>query len=133
MDNKTIIEKYEINPNQTLDVFYENGEVWCSDDGEWSVMHCGEMRVDYKGERLYTANDFIKVGLDTNDKVAEAEGNEELYWHMNPWFIVAKKDDLDNEYCITGDIVEAIWQAIELSNVSGQLYNSITKQGEING
>ena len=119
MDKKTIIEKYEINPNQTLDVFYENGEVWCSDDGEWSVMHCGEMRVDYNEERLYTANDFIKVGLDTNDKVAEAEGNEELYWHMNPWFIVAKRDDLDGEYGIYGDIVEAIQAALELANVRG--------------
>ncbi len=82
MDKKTIIEKYEINPNQTLDVFYENGEVWCSDDDEWAVIHCGEMRVDYNEERLYTANDFIKVGLDTDDKVDEAEGNEELYWHI---------------------------------------------------
>jgi len=27
MDKKTIIEKYSIDPNQTLDVFYENGEV----------------------------------------------------------------------------------------------------------
>ena len=106
-------------PNQTLDVFYDNGEVWCSEDGEWSVFHCGEMRVDYNGERLYTNTDFIKAGLDTDDKVGEAEANEELYWHMNPWFIVAKKDDLDNEYGITGNIVDAIEQALVLANVSG--------------
>jgi len=120
MDKKTIIEKYNIDPNQTLDVFYDNGEVWCSEDGEWSVMHCGEMRVDYNGERLYTNTDFIKVGLDTDDKVGEAEANEELYWHMNPWFIIAKRDDLDNEYGITGNIVDAIEQALTLANVSGQ-------------
>jgi hypothetical protein len=39
---------------------------------------------------------------------------------MNPWFIVAKRDDLDNEYGITGNIVDAIEQALVLANVSGQ-------------
>jgi hypothetical protein len=38
---------------------------------------------------------------------------------MNPWFIVAKRDDLDGEYGIYGDIVEAIQAALELANVRG--------------
>lgn len=121
MNEQEIIQKYNINPNQTLDVFYDNGEVWVSDDGEWSVFHCGEMRVDYKGERLYTNTDFIKVGLDTDDKVIEADRTQDLYWHLNPWFIVANKDDLDNEYYISGDIVDAIQHALKLqTDVSGQ-------------
>lgn len=115
MTREQIIQKYNINPNQTLDVFYENGEVWVSDDGEWSVFHCGEMRVDYQDERLYTNTDFIKVGLDTDDKVTLANNNDELYWHLNPWFIVARKDDLDYEYHISGDIVDAIQHALVLS------------------
>ena len=115
MTREQIIQKYNINPNQTFDVFYENGEVWVSDDGEWSVFHCGEMRVDYKGERLYTASDFIKVGLDTDDKVTLADNNNELYWHLNPWFIVANKDDLDTEHYISGDVVDAIQYALDLS------------------
>ena len=115
MNKQEIIQKYEINPSQTLDVFYENGEVWCSDDGMLSVFHCGEMRVDYKDERLYTASDFIKVGLDTDDKVIEADRTEQLYWHLNPWFIVANKDELDYEYYISGDIVDAIQYALDLS------------------
>lgn len=115
MTREQIIKKYNINPNQTFDVFYENGEVWCSDDGMLSVFHCGEMRVDYQDERLYTSTDFIKVGLDTDDKVSLADHNNELYWHLNPWFIVANKDELDYEYYISGDIVDAIQFALDLS------------------
>jgi hypothetical protein len=114
MNEQEIIAKYNINPDQRLDVFYDDGWVWSSDDEKWVVIRCGEMRVDYKGERLYTNSDFIKVGLDTDDKVAHAEKHDELDWHMNPWFVVAKADDYDNEYGIYGDIVEAIAGAMKL-------------------
>jgi hypothetical protein len=114
MTEEEIIAKYEINPNQRFDVFYDDGEVWASDDHKWSVIRCGEMRVFYKDETLYTNSDFIKVGLDTDDKIVEADRKQELTWHLNPWFVIADANDVDNEYGIFGDIVEAISSAITL-------------------
>lgn len=111
---QTIIEKYEINPNQRLDVFYNNGEVWLSESGMLSVIHCGEMRAEYQDETLRTSSDFIKAGLDTDEKVRRADENEELYWIYNPWFIVANRDEPEFDYFICGDIVEAIDYALEL-------------------
>ena len=116
MDREQIIKKYGINPEQTLDVFYDDGEVWCSDDQEWSVIRCGEMKAFYQDNQvLYTGDDFIRAGLDTDEKVANADRTDDLVWDLNPWFIVAKKDDPDGEYGITADIVEAIKTALELS------------------
>lgn len=111
---QTILEKYEINPYQRLDVFYDNGEVWLSESGMLSVIHCGEMRAEYHDETLRTNSDFIKAGLDTDEKVRQANENEEITWIMNSWFIVANRDEPEFPYYMSGDIVRAIDYALEL-------------------
>ena len=115
------------NPEQQTDTFYtwthDEERVWDENEGNgYFVYRAGEMKVYYtdpKGEEhtLRYTEDFISVGLDTDDKVAEATESGALLWDNNPWFELCHDD-----YCgnladeIFGNITEAVERAIHLGS-----------------
>jgi len=115
------------NPEQQTDIFYtwshDMEVVWDEAEGNgYKVYRAGEMRVYYtdpSGEEhtLRYTSDFISVGLDTDDKVAEASDSLVLLWDNNPWFEVCHDElcmDMSDE--IFGNITEAVERAIHLGS-----------------
>jgi len=115
------------NPEQQTDIFYtwshDYEVVWDEAEGNgYKVYRAGEMKVYYTdpaGEEhtLRYTSDFISVGLDTDDKVAQATESFALLWDNNPWFeVVHEKYCMDNTDEIYGDITEAVERAIHLGS-----------------
>lgn len=117
------------NPEQQTDIFYtwshDYEVVWDEAEGNgYKVYRAGEMKVYYTdpaGEEhtLRYTEDFIRAGLDTDDKVAEASDSFALVWVNNPWFEVAHDERnmdsvMDGE--IYGNITEAVERAIHLGS-----------------
>jgi hypothetical protein len=76
------------------------------------VYRNGEMRINYtepSGEIsvLRYTQDLDEKGLDTDEKLFEAEKSETIEWINNPWFEVAWVDNED------GEIVDTLDEAIE--------------------
>jgi len=124
MDKRHIISTYNISPDQRGDVFYTPSHlaevVWEVEGNDYVVLRNGEMRVDYfmldkqEVETLTTTADFLRVGLDTDSKVSEADAENLLDWIYNPWFEVSLREADTGECEVFSDIVEAIERAITL-------------------
>lgn len=76
------------------------------------VYRNGEMRINYtepSGEIsvLRYTQDLDEKGIDTDEKLFEAEKSEKIEWINNPWFEVAWVDNED------GEIVDRLDEAIE--------------------
>lgn len=83
------------------------------------VYRNGEMRINYtepSGEIsvLRYTQDLDEKGLDTDEKLYQAEADGLIEWWNNPWFEVASVDNED------GEIVDTLDEAIEYAKELAQ-------------
>ena len=85
--------------------YHDSDPVWFSDDGEIVIYRAGEMRIhfvepDGSTSVLRYTNDLDSKGLDTDEKLADAEKAGKIEWHNNPWFEVVYHDNDEGEVLI---------------------------------
>jgi hypothetical protein len=91
--------------------YHDSDPVWFSEDKEIVIYRNGEMRIVYEDDKgefhtLRYTSDLDDKGLDTDEKLAEANENGKIEWIHNPWFEVVYHDNEDGETFI--DLPEAI-------------------------
>ena len=91
--------------------YHDADPVWFSEDKEIVIYRAGEMRIVYEDDKgafhtLRYTSDLDDNGLDTDEKLAEANENGKIEWIHNPWFEVVYHDNDDGEVFI--DLPEAI-------------------------
>lgn len=85
--------------------YHDCDPVWFSDDKEIVIYRNGEMRVhftepDGSTSVLRYTNDLDAKGLDTDEKLADAEKSGAIEFHNNPWFEVVYHDNEEGEVFI---------------------------------
>jgi len=92
---------------------HESDPVWISEDKEVIVYRNGEMRIHYTEPDgavsvLRYTDDLDDKGLDTDDKLYEAEQSGAIEWWNNPWFEVVWPDNLDGEVVLDYNVAVAM-------------------------
>ena len=85
--------------------YHDSDPVWFSDDREIVIYRVGEMRIhfvepDGSTSVLRYTNDLDSKGLDTDEKLTDAEKAGKIEWHNNPWFEVVYHDNDEGEVLI---------------------------------
>lgn len=98
--------------------YHECDPVWFSDDKEIVIYRNGEMRIhltkpDGSTSVLRYTNDLDDNGLDTDEKLYEADKSEVIEWVNNPWFEVVYHDNEEGEVFL--DLSEAIEYAHQVA------------------
>lgn len=98
--------------------YHECDPVWFSDDKEIVIYRNGEMRIhltkpDGSTSVLRYTSDLDDNGLDTDEKLYEADKSEAIEWIHNPWFEVVYHDNEDGEVFL--DLSEAIEYAHQVA------------------
>lgn len=87
--------------------------------GNYVIFRCGAMRVNYKrddGEivAVRTTSDLEGIGIDSDEKLAEAEKDIERFeWINNSWFEVVEKSELGEGY--EHPVFHSLAEAIEFA------------------
>lgn len=83
--------------------YHEDDEA-IKDLGDYLVFRCGLMNIRYKRDNgqfvhLRTTRDLEDVGIDSDEKLAEAEKDIERFeWINNSWFELIHKSELGEGY-----------------------------------
>ena len=85
--------------------YHDCDPVWFSDDKSVVIYRNGEMRIhftepDGSTSVLRYTNDLDAKGLDTDEKLADAEKSGAIEFHNNPWFEVVYHDNEEGEVFI---------------------------------